>query len=132
MAREIKEKWGFVHEVNESAEVTLPVDGKPRKFNVVEPLKEACSSIIPPIVQGLRQLIATFDPEFQRRMLNNIMLGGGGSQLRGLDRLIETALEEYGGGKVTKVYEPVFAGANGALKLSMDMPEDYWKEFDKD
>lgn len=129
MAREMKEKYGFVHDVNEKAVVTLPVDGRPKQFDVTEILKDACKSVIPPIIQGLRQLISTFDPEFQKRMLNNILLGGGGSQMKGLDKLIEVALEEYGGGKVTKVYEPVFAGANGALKLSMDMPEDYWKQI---
>ena len=29
MAREIKERHGFVHDVNERAEVTLPIDGRP-------------------------------------------------------------------------------------------------------
>ena len=43
-------------------------------------------------------------------------------------RLIEDDLQQYGGGKVSRVHEPVFAGANGALKLAADMPEDYWKE----
>jgi rod shape-determining protein MreB len=129
MAREIKERLGFVHNVNEKAEVTLPVDGKPRKFDVTAPLTEACRSIVPPIVQGLRQLIATFDPEFQQRMLNNILLGGGGSLMKGLDRLLEEALQEYGGGQVRKVMEPVYAGANGALKLSMDMPPEYWESI---
>ena len=34
-------------------------------------------------------------------MLNNIILGGGGSQLRGLDRMIEDAFRDYGGAKVS-------------------------------
>ena len=42
--------------------------------------------------------------------------------------MVEEDLKQYGGGRVTKVHEPVFAGANGALKLAADMPEDYWKE----
>jgi rod shape-determining protein MreB len=129
MAREIKEKYGFVHDVNEKALVSLPVDGKPRQFDVTEPLKAACKVIVLPIIQGLRELIARFDPEFQQRMLNNIVLGGGGSQLRGLDRVIEDALKEYGGAKVKKVGDAVFAGAAGALKLAMSMPQDCWNQI---
>jgi rod shape-determining protein MreB len=128
MAREIKEKYGFVHDVNERAVVTLPVNGMPRPFDVTEPLKAACRLIVPHVIRGLRELIARFDPEFQQRMLNNIILGGGGSQLRGLDRTIEEALKEYGGGKVRRVGDAVFAGAVGALKLAMGMPAESWEQ----
>jgi rod shape-determining protein MreB len=126
MAREIKERFGFVHDVNEKAVVNLPVNGKPRPFDVAEPLKAACKMIVPHIVQGLRELIGRFDPEFQQPLLSNIILGGGGSQLKGLDRTVEEALKEYGGGKVRRVGDAVFAGAVGALKLAMAMPEDCW------
>jgi rod shape-determining protein MreB and related proteins len=129
MLREIKEKYGFVHNVNESAVVTLPVRGKPTQFDVTEPLKAACASIVRPIVHALRELIAKFDPEFQPRMLQNIVLGGGGSQLKGLDRMIEEGMKEYGGAKVKKVPDPVYAGATGALKLAMGMPMDAWEKL---
>jgi rod shape-determining protein MreB len=126
MAREIKEKYGFVHDVNEKAVVALPVGGKPRPFDVTAPLKEACKMIVAPIIKGLGELIAHLDPELQQRMLGNIVLGGGGSQLRGLDRLIEEGLKEYGPAKVKRVGDAVYAGAVGALKLAMSLPDDCW------
>ena len=129
MAREIKEKYGFVHDVNERAIVSLPVSGKPKQFDVTGPLKAACLTIIEPIMKGLRDLIGRFDPEFQQRMLQNIVLGGGGSQLKGLDRVIEEALKEYGGAKVKKVGDAVFAGAVGALKLAMCLPQECWENL---
>ncbi len=129
MTREIKEKYGFVHDVNEKVIVPLPVGGKPRQFDVTQPLTEACRTIIEPIVKGLRELIAGFDPEFQQRMLQNIVLGGGGSQLRGLDRIIEESMAEYGGAKVRRVGDAVYAGAVGALKLAMGLPVESWKRL---
>jgi rod shape-determining protein MreB len=129
MVRDAKERLSFVNDVNDKAIVTWPnKDGKPTQFDVTKELKEACRKIVPDIVAGLRKLVSSYDAEFQKRMLQNVILAGGGSQIRGLDRLIEEDLQQYGGGKVTKVHEPVYAGANGALKLAQDMPEDYWKE----
>lgn len=129
MVREIKERHGFVHDVNETAVVELPVDGKPRKVDVSEPLKAACRTVVQPIVDAVRQLVGKFDPEFQQRLRQNIILGGGGSQLKGLDRMIENGLAEYGGAKVTRVPDATYAGAVGALKLAMAMPADGWSRL---
>lgn len=128
-AREIKEKFGFVHNMDEKVLVTLPSTGEPKQYDVTKQLKEACGSLVSPIVEALKGVIAKFDPDFQDRFLNNILLSGGGSQLRGLDRLLEQALKPYGNAGVTKVYDYVFAGAVGALKLAMAMPQDQWAQI---
>ncbi len=127
--KEIKERYSFVDEVAQPVKVTFPVDGKPRLFDITKEIREACMSIVPPMVEALERLVATFDPEFQPRIRNNILLGGGGSQIRGLGSAIENALEEYGGGRVRTVEEPVYAGANGALAIAQDMPEDTWEQL---
>jgi rod shape-determining protein MreB len=126
MVRDLKERHGFVNDLHDAAVVSLPVGGKPTQLDVTEPLKAACDTIVGPIVEAVRGLIGRFDPEFQQRMRQNIILGGGGSQLKGLDRVIETSLKDYGGAKVTRVTDATYAGAVGALKLAMSMPAHGW------
>lgn len=129
MIREFKEKFSSVSPKMNEAIVTMPVKGKPTEFDITELVYKACYTMVPPTVDALQNLIADYDPEFQERMRNNILVGGGGSQISGLALAIENALGEYGGGKVRSVEEPQYAGSNGALKISLDMPEQYWKEF---
>ncbi|MEL7089779.1 MAG: hypothetical protein AAGL98_15270, partial [Planctomycetota bacterium] len=47
----------------------------------------------------------------------------------GLNKAIEDKLDRVGGGSVTVVEEPMYAGANGALQLALDMPADYWQQL---
>ena len=129
MARQIKEKYGYVHDLDEKCVVSLPVNGRPTMIDVSGALRQSCDTIVGPIVEGIQDAIRRFDPEFQSPLLNNILLGGGGSGLSGLDRLIEASLSSYGGGKVAKVHDSVFAGADGALKLAMSTPEEYWQRL---
>jgi rod shape-determining protein MreB len=35
--------------------------------------------------------------------------------------------ERLGSGKVIRIEEPVYGGANGALKIAHDMPAEYWR-----
>ncbi len=50
--------------------------------------------------------------------------------IRGLDSAIEEAMKrDLGGGKVMRIDEPIYGGANGALKVAHDMPEDYWEKM---
>jgi rod shape-determining protein MreB len=129
MVRQIKERHASVSPKMDEVTEILPVAGKPTKFDLTELVYKACYSMVPPTVKALQDLIASYDPEFQAKMRNNILLGGGGSQIKSLGLAIEKALEEYGGGKVRTVEEPQYAGSNGALKIALDMPEHFWKEF---
>ncbi|NLX97424.1 MAG: hypothetical protein GXY83_14745 [Rhodopirellula sp.] len=128
-AREIKEKFGFVHNLEEKVVVTLPSLGEPKQYDVTGQLKDACGTLVSPIVDALKDVIAKFDPDFQDRFLANILLSGGGSQIRGLDHLLEESLAPYGPASVTKVYDYVFAGAVGALRLAMATPAEHWTQL---
>ena len=129
MLKQIKEKHAALQRVDEPVTVTLPVNGIPTEFDITQAIKQAVESIVPEIVGGLHELIADYDPEFQAAMRNNVLLAGGGSQIIGLDKAIEKKLTQLGGGKVAKVTEPVFAGANGALSLAKDMPAEFWQQL---
>jgi rod shape-determining protein MreB len=128
MVRQFKEQYSFVGEIEGEVAVELPVDGKPVMHDIKKELRRACESILPALVETTTEMIARFDPEFQAKMKNNIVLSGGGSQIRGLVEYLQNALREYGPCRVTRVQDPLFAGSDGALKLAKDMPLGYWEE----
>ncbi|MEM1353491.1 MAG: MamK family actin-like protein [Planctomycetota bacterium] len=129
MVKKIKEKFGFVHTAKDKIEVDFPVNGKPTKHDITDLVREACTILVDPIVDAIHKLIASFDPEFQQQLRENIILSGGGGLMDGLNKAIEDRLDRVGGGSVTVVEEPLFAGSNGALQLALDMPADYWQQL---
>ncbi|MBF0468657.1 MAG: rod shape-determining protein [Desulfamplus sp.] len=132
MVKRFKEENSILSSQSESIYIELPVKGKPTQCDVTDEIKAACRSIVPEIVEGVRKLVADFDPEFQDGLKQNVVLAGGGSQIVGLQREIEKYMKAtLGYGKVTKVEEPLYAGAGGALMLCKDMPEEYWDQLKK-
>jgi rod shape-determining protein MreB len=129
MCKQMKEQYGFVSDTKDRVEVMLPVDGKPTPHDVTDEIKAACEIIVQPILEGIHKLVSTFNPEFQERLRGNIILSGGGGLLDGLNKRIEDGLSTVGGGRVTVIEEPVYAGANGALQLALDMPSEYWQQL---
>jgi rod shape-determining protein MreB len=130
MIRRFKEGYASVADEMEPCVVTMPVKGKPQEFDLTQELSEACRKIVPPIVEGLGELVATFDPEFQGKLKNRVLLAGGGSQIKGLDHALEREMRKVlGEGTVLRIEEPIYGGANGALKIAHDMPEEYWEKL---
>lgn len=130
MVKELKERYSTVDAATEPVLVQLPVNGKPTDFDITEQMRTACQRIVPPIVEGLGQLVGSFDPEFQEKLKSRVLLAGGGSQIKGLDRAITAKMHELlGGGNVIRIEEPIYGGANGALKIAHDMPEEYWEQL---
>jgi rod shape-determining protein MreB len=130
MLKQIKEKHSNVADNMPAVVVNLPVKGKPTAFDITVLVRTACRSIVPPMVAAIGELIGTFDPEFQERLKNRVLLGGGGGQIKGLDVELERQMHEtLGGGTVKRVEEPIYGGANGALKIAHDMPAEYWEKL---
>ena len=129
MCKQVKEKYGYVSDTKDRIMVDLPVDGKPTPHDLTQEVKQACEILVQPLVESIHKLVSSFNPEFQDRLRNNVLLAGGGGLMRGLNKRVEDAMQAIGGGKVTVVDEPLYAGANGALQLAMDMPAEYWQQL---
>ena len=129
MVRSFKEAHSYVGSVKGKIEVEIPVAGRMMIHDITEDMGRACESVLPAIVENTMELIAKFDPEYQEIVRENIVLAGGGSQIRGMAKYIETALSEDGPCKVNVVDDPVYASADGALALAQDMPEEYWEDL---
>jgi len=130
MVRQFKEQHSYVGNIKGKVEVDMPVDGKLMIHDITDEMKKACESVLPAIIENTLELIARFDPEYQSIVRENIILAGGGSQIRGLGKAIEDALGEDGTNcKVVLVEDPVFAGSDGALELAQDMPDLYWEDL---
>ena len=126
----IKEKYGYVSDSSDPAIVTLTKKGQPGSYDITEILHESCLKLSNAIGRAVQSLVADFDPDFQETLRNNIIVAGGGSRLIGIDRAIEKSLDNYGGGKATCVQDVEFCGANGCLKMSQEMPRDYWDKIE--
>ncbi len=129
MVREWKEKHSFVGETKDAVNVTAPVNGKPATLDITAELQKACESLIGPVVETMLDLLVRVEPEYQSRVRQSIILAGGGSQIPGLAAALEKSLEEFGGGKVRAVPDPVFAGCAGSLAIATDAPDKDWEQL---
>jgi rod shape-determining protein MreB len=129
MVRGWKEEHGFVGEARERVTVTAPVHGKAQQIDITEELRAACESLLAPFTETMLDLLAMVEPEYQEKVRRNVMLSGRGSRIRGLAGELEKALAELGGGKVTLVEDPVFAGAKGSLAIAQEADEDDWEKI---
>lgn len=129
MVREWKEKHSFVGEPKAPVKVTVPVAGKPTEIDVTQAMRTACEALLPPLVETMLDLLSRVDPEFQERVRGNVILAGGTSLIRGLDKRLEAELAQVGGGRVSRVSDPVFAGSDGGLSIALEAPEADWERL---
>ncbi|MBN1348045.1 rod shape-determining protein [candidate division KSB1 bacterium] len=127
MAKKWKEEYSFVLEPEKPAVIELTIEGKPVRVDITKNIKESCESIVPEIVACVKTIIASFDPEFQPELKQNIILAGGGSSIRNIDKMFTRELRSLGAVQVHRVEEPFMAGSKGALSLARDLTDDYWR-----
>ena len=109
--------------------VDAPVDGRFTEFDITEEMRKACESLMPAIIETVIDLIADFDPEYQEKVRQNIIVAGGGSQISGLDTYLTAAMKKFEPCKFTCIDDALHAGADGALELATDMPEEFLEKL---
>jgi rod shape-determining protein MreB len=129
MIRDWKEKWSFVGEPKSRVKVKVPARGKATEFDVTDEMRAASESILPPISETMIDLLSRVEPEYQERVRNNIILAGGSSLISGLPDAFEKACLELGGGRVTVVKDPIFAGSDGGLAIARDASNADWDKL---
>jgi rod shape-determining protein MreB len=129
MVRGWKEQHGFVGEAKEKVVVSAPSHGKSQQIDITEEIRLACESLVAPFSETMLDLLAAVEPEYQERVRQNVIMSGRGSRIRNLAGALEKALADLGGGKVTLVDDPVFAGSNGGLAIALDADESDWERL---
>jgi rod shape-determining protein MreB len=129
LACAIKEQYSFVGEPNSRIKVEMRAAGKPVTYDITDQIRSACEVLLPAILENIETLIQGFPPEDQSTVLQNIMIAGGGSLIKGIDQYIAAKLKDYGPTTVTRVSNPSFAGSAGALKLAKELPPKHWEEL---
>jgi actin-like ATPase involved in cell morphogenesis len=124
MVRRWKEDGSYVGGDVREQMIELSVDGKKQVVDVGDLVQIACEELIPHLVNAVKRIVSTADPEYQSILRNNIILSGGGSLIDGIADRIADELADIGDVRVWCCDEPIIRVADGALKLSMVMPDD--------
>jgi rod shape-determining protein MreB len=132
--REIKEKFSFVGKAPEACIASVMIHGKARKLDVTEQVGAACTALLQEIFKTVKDLIPRASSDTVEELLQNIILTGGGSRIRGLDTELQRLLAEDGYEK--PVVKPVGERykefvANGALKAARSARDDQWQQLVK-
>ena len=128
--REIKEAHGYVGPSRKPLEVKVIMGGKAHTIELGDTLARACNTLIDKIYPALTTLIERAPSDSVLTLLQNIIVTGGGSQLKGIDAVLQKKLAEDGfespkvklAGQDYKRYV-----AMGALKAARSARENQWQ-----
>jgi rod shape-determining protein MreB len=131
MARRWKESNAFVGSAGPSEPIVVDfsIEGKAMSLDITDCMQRACETIVEPIVDSVKELVAGSNPEYHDDFRSNMVLAGGCSGIHGLGDMLEERLADLGDVAVLTVEDPLELGAMGALRLAMEVPEDMWKNL---
>ncbi len=128
--REIKEAHGYVGASRRPLDVKVVIGGKPHTLDLGDTLARAGNALIDKIYPALTTLIQRASSDSVVTLLQNIIVTGGGSQIKGIDTLLQRKLTDDGfespkvrvAGQDYKRYV-----ALGALKAARAARENQWQ-----
>lgn len=128
--REIKEAHAYVGPSRKPLEVRIIMGGKAHTIELGDTLARACNALIDRIYPALTTLIARAPSDSALTLLQNIIVTGGGSQIKGIDTVLQKRLAEDGfeaprvklAGQDYKRYVAI-----GALKAARAAREEQWQ-----
>ena len=128
--RELKEAHGYVGPSRKPIKVKVIMGGKARMLELGDVLGQSGNSLIDKIYPALTTLIQRASSDSVVTLLQNIIVTGGGSQIRGIDTLLQKKLTDDGyeapkvrlAGQDFKRYV-----ALGALKAARAAHENQWQ-----
>lgn len=128
--REIKETHGYVGPSRAPLEVKVVIGGKSHTIELGEVLARAGNALIDKIYPALTTLIQRASSDSVVTLLQNIIITGGGSQIKGIDTVLQKKLVEDGyespkvklAGQDYKRYV-----ALGALKAARAARDNQWQ-----
>jgi rod shape-determining protein MreB len=128
--REIKEAHAYVGPSRKPLEVKVVIGGKSRTLELGDAIGNACNTLIDRIYPALTSLIEAASSDSVVTLLQNIIITGGGSQIRGIDTVLQKRLTDDGyespkvrlAGQDFRRYVAI-----GALKAARAARENQWQ-----
>jgi rod shape-determining protein MreB len=128
--REIKETNAYVGPSRKPLDVKVIMGGKAHTIELGDTIARACNTLIDRIYPALTTLITRAPSDSVLTLLQNIIVTGGGSQIKGIDTILQKRLSDDGyespkvklAGQDYKRYV-----ALGALKAARAARENQWQ-----
>lgn len=128
--REIKETHAYVGPSRKPLDVKVIMGGKAHTIELGDTMARACNTLIDKIYPALTTLISRAPSDSVLALLQNIIITGGGSQIKGIDTVLQKRLSDDGyeapkvklAGQDYKRYVAI-----GALKAARAARENQWQ-----
>jgi rod shape-determining protein MreB len=130
--RQIKEQHSYVGAIRKPIDVKVLIGGKSHTLELGEVIGRACNQLLEKIYPALTTLISRASSDSVAQLLQNIVVTGGGSCIRGFDTVLQQKLAADGfeapkvrlAGQDYKRFVAV-----GALKAARSAREDQWQHL---